>query len=386
MSVVDLDLIIASYSDGTTAEIQLHRPEQQVASLLAPPTTWPFDPSHLARHILDSVAYGQALSEQLFAAQPLLMAWHEASAYAKGHQARLRLRLILPVNAPELQALRWETLYDPVRHVPLASSDRVWLVRLPSTTSLEMIKPPPRSGLRATVVVANPRNLAGYQLGPIDVDGEIARARRALGSACSIIIGDHEDAIQRQASLSAILTALRQAPHILYLVCHGKTENGETQLCLEGDLGEAIWLRGSMLVEAIENLSPPPLMTMLIACRSAGDGYGDALNVLGPQLARAGIPAVLGFQGDVAQRTVRRCMAILWDEIRKDGRIDRALTIARREIGQDLWWQPVLWLRAADGRLWRDDPSLPLASSIETIEQISKQTGLSPELRDLSAA
>ncbi|MBX0331480.1 SUMF1/EgtB/PvdO family nonheme iron enzyme, partial [Oscillochloris sp. ZM17-4] len=202
-----------------------------------------------------------------------------------------------------------------------------------------------------------------------------------IGSACTAIVGDHADSRQPRASLTGILAALHDSPHLLYLVCHSRIHEGESLLYLEDDAGDTAVVHGSALVEAIESLSPPPLLAVLIACRSAGAGYGDGINALGPQLARAGLPAVLGFQGDVQQRTVRQCMRALWDELSNDGRIDRAMTVARRRIGDGMWWQPVLWLRARDGRLWHDSQPAQPAPSSTTDDPIT----LSPQLRALRA-
>jgi hypothetical protein len=52
--------------------------------------------------------------------------------------------------------------------------------------------------------------------------------------------------------------------------------------------------------------SKRPVLVILNACRSAGDGYGPGLFALGPQLATAGVSAVIAFQGDVRVGTVAR--------------------------------------------------------------------------------
>lgn len=385
MQVVDLDLTLSRFGESYTVAIQISQPGDPI-SQLAPPTPWPFDASALYEHELDPLAYGRALTAQLFSAREVRDAWIKAHSYAQGANTPLRLRLILPTEASQLHALRWETLHDPIRNQPLARNNRIWLVRLPVVSSLEPMRKPPSNGLRATIVVSSPHNLASYRLAVIDVDGEVARAQRALDSAYQVIVGDHDLAVRRQANLTAIITALRDAPDVLYLVCHGRIERGESLLCLESETGEAAWVKGSTLVEMIENLNPRPLLAILISCRSAGANNEDSLNVLGPQLAHAGIPAVLGFQGDVHQRTIRQFMPVLWKELRRNGRIDGAMATARHAIGSDMWWQPVLWLRALDGRLWLGDQPAPVSPGLPATSNGIEQTlPINPQLRDPSA-
>ncbi|NTU85407.1 MAG: ATP-binding protein, partial [Chloroflexales bacterium] len=76
----------------------------------------------------------------------------------------------------------------------------------------------------------------------------------------------------------------------------------------------------------------------------------------------AGVPAVLGFQGDVAMGTMKVLLPTLISELRRDGQLDQALAAARATLGDKRpWWQAALWLRT-DGRLWREkappDPRL----------------------------
>lgn len=88
----------------------------------------------------------------------------------------------------------------------------------------------------------------------------------------------------------------------------------------------------------------------------AGDGYGASLFALGPQLAAAGVPAVIAFQGKVQMATVDRLIPVLLHElVAGTGIIDQCLAAARGALSGDEWWQAVLWLGTRDGRLWRPE-------------------------------
>ncbi|MBX0331333.1 CHAT domain-containing protein [Oscillochloris sp. ZM17-4] len=301
----------------------------------------------------DPVTYGTALAAQLFAAQPLREAWLKARAYAAAGDLQLRLRL--DATAPDLHALRWETLRDPENGQPIALYEHVRLVRTLDTPNLTPVAIPPRPDLHALVVVSNPSNLRDYNLAEVDVDGEIGRARTALGDIPTTILGDHPDAAGR-ATLTNLAAQLRNAPPIMLLVAHG----GQSLLWLEHDDGMANPVASADVVVTVERLVARPLLLALLSCQSAGRGYGDTLSALGPGLARIGVPAVLGFQGNVAMSTVRTFLPIMISELRRDGQIDRALAAARAALGeQNPWWQAVLWLRT-DGRLWQEleEPAL----------------------------
>ncbi len=115
--------------------------------------------------------------------------------------------------------------------------------------------------------------------------------------------------------------------------------------------------RGRDLVAPVRDLARRPLLAVLASCQSAGQGYGDVLAGLGPQLARAGIPAVLAMQGNVPMQTVEQLMPVFFRHLQRDGQVDRALAAARGAVQHDpSWWMPVLFLRVRDGRLWREEP------------------------------
>ena len=309
----------------------------------------------LARHN-DPAAYGVLLSAQVFADQTLRDAWLTARARAVGEALQLRLRL--DARADELHALRWETLCDPASGQPIALHERVRLVRNLDTANMTPVIVPPRPALRALVIVANPSGLTTFNLAPVDVKGEIARARAALGDIRPTVLGDHVSATGR-ATLAHIATALRDEPTIVLLVAHGSIVNGVPFLWLEQADGTADRIPIAAFTNAVERLTVRPLLFVLASCTSAGTGYDETLSALGPQLASIGVPAVLGFQGEVAQETISTLLPKLLTELRRDGQIDRAIAAARADLGAARpWWQAVLWLRT-DGRLWIEDVDPP---------------------------
>ena len=128
-------------------------------------------------------------------------------------------------------------------------------------------------------------------------------------------------------------------------------------LWLEQDDGSADVVPGAALVDPIRDLlqSRRPRLIVLASCQSAGKGGEQrgsdplgALAALGPQLARAGIPAVIGMQGEVTMTTIEELMPVFFRELLRDGQIDRAMAAARSAVRQ----RPDAWTRSG-GRTLR---------------------------------
>jgi hypothetical protein len=62
-------------------------------------------------------------------------------------------------------------------------------------------------------------------------------------------------------------------------------------------------------------------------------------------------------QGNVTMATVEQFMPIFFEELQRDGQIDRAMAAARRAVRHRWdWWVPVLFTRLESGRLFAPEP------------------------------
>ncbi len=346
------------------------------------------DAAQLRALSLDAAAYGRALTGMVFAEPALREAWAKAQGFAAARGEPLRVALKLGAD-DALHGLRWEALCDPTTQEPLALSERILVSRvLPSADLAPLTIPEKPSSLRALAVVANPIDLANFGLPPIAVADEIVRISAALSPIPTTIIADCPQAGQRRATLAAMLAALRDGADIFYLVCHSTLRDGSPFLWLEGDDGRCARVRADDLAGCLRNLSRRPLLAVLASCFGVGDQADSALMALGPQLAQAGIPAVLALRDRAPMALVERLMPDFFRELQRDGQVDRALAAARaalRDTGT--WWQAVLFLRIADGRLWRDSPAgataLPdqrLQRYLERLRQELAETEVVPML------
>ncbi len=254
------------------------------------------DPDALRQLLLDPQSYGAALSAMLFVDHRLRDAFARARASAETAKVPLRISLRLDASDPTIHSLAWETLHDPERGGFVFRNERVLLSRLLDSPDLTPIAPHPRGTLRALVVVANPVGLEQYQLAPVDVEGEIARCRQALGDIpIKVLACEHSG---QAASLSNLRTALRDGPDILYLVAHGTNRDGQPYLWLEQDDGTIDRMSGNDFAQSLADLERRPLLVVLASCQSGGASHdASAFAAVGPLLAIAGVGAVFGDAG-----------------------------------------------------------------------------------------
>ena len=260
----------------------------------------------------------------------------------------LRVRLSIDASAPELHAVRWETLRDPYlppeqKDAHLFTGEQIVVSRFLTSGDWRPVRLHPRAALRALVVVANPGTSSGYGLEPIDVAGELARIKQAM-TGISVTALAPGGAV----SLNDLAAKLREGFDIFYLVCHGKLVDREPYLYLDEGRPD----NGLDLVQKIRELDQRPRMVVLASCQSAGQGE-VGLAGLGPRLAEAGVPAVIAMQGNIFMTTAAAFMKRFFKELLVDGQIDRAMSVARGEVRKaDDFWMPVLFLRLRNGRIW----------------------------------
>lgn len=311
-----------------------------------------FDLEELTQLSYDPVAYGQKLTEFLFADPAVRSAFAQVRAVTESLHLALRLRLLIGPSAPELHNLYWETLRDPEEGGQLATSETILFSRYLSSVDWRPVLLRAKGDLSALVMVANPADLANYNLAPIDVKAEIQRARQGLVQIEAVALA--EPGSGQRATLNNLFASLRETEFdILYLVCHGALIKEEPWLWLEDDQGQVARTSGTELVTRMKELAQRPRLVALVSCESAGSSTGDALAALGPRLARAGIPAVLAMQGKISMATVAEFMPVFFSEIQRDGQIDRAAAVARGAVRhRPDYWMPALFMRLKSGRIW----------------------------------
>lgn len=304
----------------------------------------------------DPEEYGRLLTEAVFADPGVLDVCQRARGATIDQDRPLRFRLFIDSTAMELQHLRWELLLDPVSEEPWATNENTpfsrWLHSLDWRNATSSSAP----ATRALVVVAAPSNLEDMGLDPIDAQVELERAHTSL-EGLSMVRLVSDDPKHGTPTLDNLILSLRNAPDVVYIVCHGTHGPAGTAIVLEDDTGGGRLIEAEMLVARLRSVRwGLPRLIVLASCQSAGTGRTadqGVLASLGPMLCEAGIPATVAMQGSVTQTTVETFFPSFFASLRESGEVDGAMNVARSTIrDRDDWWMPVVFLRMRSGRLW----------------------------------
>jgi hypothetical protein len=332
------------------------------------------DVQELNSFLLDPEKYGQALTARVFQDENIKRDFEAARKTASERRIPLRLRLFIHRTAPELHELHWETLRNPQDGSWLLADENVLFSRFLRSTTWNQPQRRPKGLVRTLVAVASPGNIndysdeTGHPLAKVQPDQEVLLASKALQGMPVVTLGD-EPGAENRCSLENIIERLRQGFDILYLVCHGAIRRDANPpgpvLYLEYPDGTTHPIPGITFVEKIKNLPPRarPTLVVLASCQSAdmrkavdasdSGGLQSAFLSVGPKLAEIGVPAVLAMQGSISVDTVEQFMQPFFEQLLKDGQIDRAMAVARSQVlDRPDHWMPVLFLRLRDGRIW----------------------------------
>jgi Cdc6-like AAA superfamily ATPase len=313
------------------------------------------DYDQLLAYLVDDARYGATLTRIVFASNAIREAWLSARAGAEGTGQPLRLLLNLEARAPILNSLRWELLCDPTSGNFLFLSQRILGARYLTSIDLAPITLRPAAQIRAVVFVASPTNVRDFGLVPINVEVELQRIGQALGSVDVTVLAS---GTANRPSLERLNAALVDGPDILYILSHGVNRDNEPYFFLEGAAGEAKPVGGAELARLLASLQRRPLLTVVSTCESAGNSNKQEIPsaFAAPWFASAGIPAIVAMQGAITTETVAVFMPTFFTELRRDGKIDRAMAAARSSVsGRSDWWVPVLFTRIRDGQLWANE-------------------------------
>jgi CHAT domain-containing protein len=296
---------------------------------------------------------------------------------AEEHERGLRVTLSLS-GAPELMEIPWELLY--ARPSFLAQSIDTPVVR---SLDLGSVRPPRPLALplRVLGMISSPR---GFE--PLDVDRERAKLEAALGTL--VEDGSVELRWLQRATLGELDQALASGEdlHVFHYVGHGaydeSTEGGV--LVLEDDHNGAHEVTGSDLGVLLHDVRSLRL-AVLNACEGARSSHVDPFSGVASGLVEHGIPAVIGMQFEITDDAAIIFADRFYKMVARSFPVDAALAQARKAIwaaaSHDVEWAtPVLFLRAADARIF--DPEPATAGALPDRRQ---QARLSLELQPTSA-
>lgn len=319
--------------------------------------------------------YGIALFRLLFVPR-VKTAWDRALGDALGRGLVLRLRLI--AESPALSALPWELLYDEERKSFLAASSQIAFsrglsvlepvrdLRMPERPAILALLPS-NSGLR-TEAERQALEAAGKERHPIDLT----------------VLDD-------VVTMRAVRSVLRKRQYqIVHFAGHAALREDGPIVFLDRDNSLPDRVKADRFAQLISD-HPSIRLVVLNACHGAAQGSAPGLLGIGPRLLQRGLPAVLGMQGPIGDRDAGRFASEFYSELFSGphrGQVELAAARARSALLQEgthdpVFANPVLYLRARDGRLWRGESEAG-ANEATTVDRRREAPFMVPFMRNSS--
>jgi hypothetical protein len=358
-----------------------------------------FDFDTLRAYARKPEEYGRELSAAVFSNEALRTYYKNCLTASGQASQELRPRILIDRSALELNNLRWETMLDLENQYPLSSDPNRPFSRFLSTVDMRRIELRSRGNLRALVVISSPvelesgLSLAGRSLAAVDVQAEAQRAIQGMRDEplSQGILSVPELTFladparlnvpsEGKATLKEIHAQLLHGYDIVFLVAHGAMLSDDPNnpaspprpyILLEKEDGTYDRRLGQDLINLIASLplAKHPRLFVLASCQSGGQGKvptnptsepagshdEGALAALGPQLAEAGVPAVLAMQDNVRMSSMAQFTPLFFSQLLQHGQVDKAVAVARQALihaKADDWWVPALYLRLLGGLLW----------------------------------
>lgn len=304
--------------------------------------------------------YTTELTRELFADDRLKYEFQNTCNLADTIKSHVRFRLILSPEVPDLHNIRWEMLGEK------QGSGLIRPMNANRKRLFSRFLPPPAkpvrmasARLRAVVLIANPRTWNGVPIGEIKLKEQSAAVELLRTQTdCTVLTG-------KRANSTTLTEELRRGADLLYVVCHGYLHDGVPWLLFESDDGEAEGVDSRLLADRIAGADVlPPLLFAFGSCDSAGSGQGSngqgsngwdagVLSSVGARMCDAGVQAVVGMQGMVAQKTNADFFVHFFSELMETGNVERAFSAGRVAVtGMEDWWMPLLLLTRESGQLW----------------------------------
>ena len=280
---------------------------------------------------------------------PAAKIWSHIRRLSLQSGRQLRIRLDLDERVPELHLLPWEGLRDPDGQEVLSSTRGVLFSRfLPSSEmpSRELLH---ETHVRALLTVAA-EGSEGKGPVPYPIREEAELARGYLKGLRVLESGD------RSLTIRELKEKIEAGSEVLYFIFSHYPPGSEPSEDTLPKTPERLLLGTRELVAAIASSSKTPKLVVLAGLGGAERGVAALfLTDAARELLRVGVPAVLTLPAGIRPENTSRLMPAFFDELIKDGQVDRALAEARRSVeDRKEGWIPTLFMGVRDGRLWQE--------------------------------
>jgi len=294
----------------------------------------------------EAIAFTQAVMPD-----PIRELWRESVGRAGDEGLRLRVRTADPASA----ALPWELLYDEARGHFLALNPATPVVRYPEGP-IPAAPPTRESPLRILLTAASPLDQP-----PLAVRPELDAIERHLATLADDRRPTQVERIDHLTAAAFDQALLAFRPHVWHFAGHGEWDEDAAMgmLIFEDEQGRSAPVDAAQLADWLR--SRGVALAVLNACEGAESG-GDLWAGLAQGLVRAGVPAVAAMQASIGDEAAGAFGATLFLSLATGHPLDAAVVHARqamarlpaRQADAGEWLLPALFMRAADGRLWRE--------------------------------
>ena len=325
--------------------------------------------------------FGKRLYDMLFSAEQI--------RYLKkviNQSESLRLRFI--IDDYKMARLPWELLYDGENFWGLIYS----ISRLVIGAAHKRIENIPYP-LRILAIISSPLDLSDGLMLDVEREQEIIME----SFAPLVPEGKAEILFVEEASVSNIRRLVTEEEyHIIHFSGHGKFDgiSQKNYLLLEDDNGRERWVSD----DEISYLFSQSEITRLVVfggCQTAKVSESDFLTGLPYSLLKRNVSAYVGFQYSTQTEIALQFFKSLYAAIAENYPIDECVFKARASLASQYdnhWFNPVLFSKDFDGKLFHFDESLPLKIKIPSkrfvsqLPEIKNFVGRRREIREIRRA
>ena len=285
-----------------------------------------------------------------------------AASYQKGlTQARIEkkgLRLRLRIDAPALQTLPWEYLYDRRQRLFLAANREILLTRYVESNAAR--RDMAVKALNVLIVLSNPNPTNPLLLAFPELD--VAYEKDLIISALKALQDRTDRPIRYTVLEHAVVDEIRQHLnldfHILHFIGHSTFRDNAGKIILEDEAHEAVFVEETAFAKLLEG-SPDLRLVVLNSCKSATSAGLPALSGLAYHVIQTGVPAVVAMQYAISDDTATLFAREFYRTLAAGHPVDFAVAHARSAIAQKMketrlheFGIPVLFMRAREGRIF----------------------------------
>ena len=337
-------------------------------------------------HSEQSRELGEALFNALFgdALRQNFIDFYEA---ARQQEKPLRIELDIDERTlPEIAALPWEFMCVP----QAANQGTLWLGTVPDVAfsrrrsqwqSAQPIQLSVNEKLRIALIVSAPdsETSGAETLGQVvykpvqQILEELAKSHSAQIELLPVI---------DRATPKAIDRALKQKPHLVHFIGHGRLQNeaGQDigQIALVDDLNQAFWVNADRFGELFNRHRPG--VVLLQACEGGMLSDSRAFVGVASRVVQQNIPVVVAMQYEVTNSTACRFARSFYEELASGEPVDiaaqlgrRAISLAATDYQKRDFATPVIFMRVQDGHLFQYSTAAKNSSVDETPIKPTKQ-------------